>query len=156
MKRLIASLFLISSFAHAADPLSIDVYRDPNCGCCEAWIVHLEENGFAVTDHLETDMVGVKIGLGVTPELASCHTAVIGDQFIEGHVPAADILAARNRPDVLGLAVPGMPIGSPGMEMGSRRDPFDVIAVDAKGEAAVFNSYPGNLEQELQVTGHQH
>jgi hypothetical protein len=153
VKHLLLSMLFITTAAHAADPLAIDVYRDPNCGCCKAWIEHLEDNGFAVNDVVESDMVSVKIRLGVPPEMASCHTAVIEDRFVEGHVPAADILAARVRPDLIGLAVPGMPIGSPGMEMGARQDPFDVIALDSSGTPEVFNSYPGNLTDSLRVTG---
>lgn len=142
MTRLLASLMLITGLAHAGDPLTIDVHRDPNCGCCTAWIKHLEENGFAVNDHLENDMRSFKQDAGVPAELASCHTAVIGGRYVEGHVPAADIFAMRERPDLAGLAVPGMPIGSPGMEMGDRQDAYKVIAVDEKGTQEVFNSYP--------------
>lgn len=152
MKRLLASLLFAASAVHAADPLTIDVYRDPNCGCCKAWIEHLEDNGFVVTDIVESDMVSVKMGLGVPPEMASCHTGVMEGRFIEGHVPAADILAARDRPDLIGLAVPRMPVGSPGMEMGARKDPFDVIALDTEGNPEVFNSYPGNLDESLRVS----
>jgi len=132
----------LASLAHAADPIAIDVYRDPNCGCCSAWIKHLEHNGFAVTDHLESNMGQVKQQLGVPGELASCHTGVIDGRFVEGHVPAADILRMQEKPGLLGLAVPGMPLGSPGMEMGDRVDAYKVIAVEADGEHETFNSYP--------------
>lgn len=142
MIRLLASLMLVSGLAHASDPLTIDVHRDPNCGCCSAWIEHLEENGFTVNDHLEKDMRSFKQETGVPAELASCHTAVIDGRFIEGHVPATDILAMRDKPDIIGLAVPGMPVGSPGMEMGDRQDAYKVIAVDEDGTQDVFNSYP--------------
>jgi hypothetical protein len=153
VKKLVASLFFVATLTQAADPLHVDVYRDPNCGCCKAWIEHLEDNGFTVNDHIETDMVSVKMGLGVPPQLASCHTGVIEGRFIEGHVPAADILAARKTPDLMGLAVPGMPVGSPGMEMGARQDAYDVIAVSKEGESSVFSSYPGNLVDALRVSG---
>ncbi|QJD58334.1 DUF411 domain-containing protein [Pseudomonas sp. gcc21] len=142
MTRLLASLVLISGLAHAGDPMTIDVHRDPNCGCCSAWIEHLEGNGFTVNDHLEDDMRSVKQEAGVPAELASCHTAIIDGRFIEGHVPAADILALSDKPDVVGLAVPGMPVGSPGMEMGDRQDAYKVIAVNDEGEQKVFNTYP--------------
>lgn len=146
MKPLIASVALaaslIASALQAADAVAIDVYRDPNCGCCEAWIEHLESNGFSVTDHIEKNMTEVKRQLGVPQELASCHTGVVDGRFIEGHVPAADILNMRQRPDIIGLAVPGMPIGSPGMEIGDRVDSYDVISLDQQNKPSVFNSYP--------------
>lgn len=141
---LATSLFVtaLSSTLQAADPVAIDVYRDPNCGCCKAWIEHLESNGFSVTDHVEQNMSEVKNELGVPQELASCHTAVLDGRFIEGHVPAADILSMRKQPDIIGLAVPGMPVGSPGMEMGDRVDSYDVISVDREHQSSVFSSYP--------------
>lgn len=139
---LLAGGMLGANWLHAAEPVSIDVYRDPNCGCCSAWIEHLEENGFTVTDHLESNMSQVKERLGVPGELASCHTGVIDGRFVEGHVPARDILRMQQKPDLLGLAVPGMPVGSPGMEVGNRVDGYEVVAVEADGEHATFSSYP--------------
>ena len=139
MKTLLAGgLLLIGGLAQAA---SIDVYRAPNCGCCHAWIEHLEENGFEVTDHVTQSVLPLKQQLGITPDLRSCHTAVYKDLFIEGHVPASDILALDSADGVRGLAVPGMPVGSPGMEMGDRRDNYDVIAVGSDGQRRVFNSH---------------
>ncbi len=139
---LLAGLFC--GLAHAAEPIAIDVYRDPNCGCCKAWIGHLQENGFAVNDHVESDMSALKQRLGVPPRLASCHTGVVDGKFVEGHVPAADILRLRQQPDLLGAAVPGMPTGSPGMEMGDRRQAYQVIGLDAQGEERVLADYPAN------------
>ena len=95
-----------------------------------------------MNDHLENDMIQLKQKVGVPPELGSCHTAVLDGRFIEGHVPAADILRMRPMPDLLGLAVPGMPVGSPGMEMGDRVDAYDVIAVESDGDPKVFSNYP--------------
>ncbi len=141
MKKIFASLLLVSGFSQAGDVNTIDVYRDPNCGCCTEWIEHLTDNGFTVNDHLETDMGSVKRELGVPQELASCHTGVIDGKFVEGHVPAADIFEMQKRPDLLGVAVPGMPVGSPGMEMGDRKDPYKVIALDKQGNKEEFNAY---------------
>ncbi|UJJ31454.1 DUF411 domain-containing protein [Halopseudomonas maritima] len=140
MKRnlLASALLLCSGLVQAA---SIDVYRDPNCGCCHAWIEHLEENGFEVTDHVTPHVVALKQQLGITPDLRSCHTAVYKGMFIEGHVPASDMLAIEADSGLRGLAVPGMPIGSPGMEMGDRQDPYEVIAIDADGQRQVFNRH---------------
>ncbi|HTO19348.1 MAG TPA: DUF411 domain-containing protein [Pseudomonas sp.] len=125
------------------DERVIDVHRDANCGCCKDWIAHLEDNGFTVRDHVEPDMVAVKMKHGVPPRLASCHTAVIDGRFVEGHVPAAQVLELRQRPDLRGLAVPGMPVGSPGMEMGDRQDAYQVIGLTRNGQEEVIARYPG-------------
>lgn len=138
---LLATL-LMASTAQAADALTIDVHRDPNCGCCTAWIEHLEANGFTVVDHLEPDMAAVKQRLGVAPRLASCHTAVIDGKFVEGHVPAAQVLELTRRDDLLGLAVPGMPTGSPGMEMGPSRQAYQVLGLTRTGAEEVIADYP--------------
>lgn len=139
---LLAGSMLSANWLHAADLVAIDVYRDPNCGCCSAWIEHLEENGFAVNDHLENDMARIKKQHGVPGELASCHTGVIDGRFVEGHVPAADILRMQRQPDLLGLAVPGMPVGSPGMEIGDRTDQYNVVAIETDGTQKTFSNYP--------------
>ncbi|QLF94029.1 DUF411 domain-containing protein [Pseudomonas sp. ABC1] len=144
MRRLILIPLLFAGLAQAADTLSIDVYRDPNCGCCKAWISHLQDNGFDVHDHVESDMASIKNKYGVPHRLGSCHTGVIDGKFVEGHVPAADILKLRQQPDLIGAAVPGMPLGSPGMEMGDRRDAYQVIGLDQQGREQVLNSYPAN------------
>ncbi|KPA99450.1 DUF411 domain-containing protein [Pseudomonas asplenii] len=136
------STLLIASLAKAAEPLSIDVHRDANCGCCKQWIAHLQANGFQVNDHVEADMSAVKQRLGVAPRLASCHTAVINGKFVEGHVPAEQIKALSQRADLRGIAVPGMPIGSPGMEMGDRQDAFQVIGLTKYGTDQVIADYP--------------
>ncbi|SFP18851.1 DUF411 domain-containing protein [Pseudomonas borbori] len=144
MRPLILIAGLCAGLAQAAEPISIDVHRDANCGCCKAWISHLQDNGFRVNDHVESDMSAVKQRLGVPPRLASCHTGVIDGKFVEGHVPAADILKLRQQPDLLGAAVPGMPAGSPGMEMGDRQQPYQVIGLDQQGKERVLGDYPGN------------
>lgn len=144
MRRLLLATTLFASLAHAAEPIAIDVHRDANCGCCKAWIEHLEENGFVVTDHVEPNMSAVKARLGVPHRLGSCHTGVIDGKFVEGHVPAADILKLRERPELIGAAVPGMPMGSPGMEMGNRKDAYEVIGLGRDGKESVLNSYPAN------------
>ena len=137
---LLCALFT-STLAQAADLIPIDVHRDANCGCCKKWISHLESNGFKVNDHVEADMSAVKQRLGVAPRLASCHTAVIDGKFVEGHVPADQVLALRKRDDLLGIAAPGMPMGSPGMEMGDHKDPYQVIGVTQDGKDTVVANY---------------
>ena len=141
MRLLPLAALLFASATQAAGPLTMDVHRDANCGCCKAWISHLQDNGIQVNDHVESDMSAVKQRLGVPPRLASCHTGVIDGKFVEGHVPARDILALRGRPDLLGAAVPGMPHGSPGMETG-RVDAYQVIGLGKSGKESVLADYP--------------
>jgi hypothetical protein len=117
---------------------AITVYRDPNCGCCTKWIEHLIKHGFLVTDRKSDEMSEVKRGLGVPEKLESCHTGVVNGYVIEGHVPAADIhRLLKEKTKVAGLAVPGMPMGSPGME-GPRTDRYDVVSFDKTGNTRVF------------------
>lgn len=120
----------------------ITVYRDPACGCCTKWITHLEKHGFHVTDIETGDMAGIKDKYNVPQGMASCHTGVIEGYVIEGHVPADDIKRLLlTRPDIRGLSVPMMPVGTPGMEMGDRKDPFRVIGFSENGEQGVFREY---------------
>jgi len=138
------SALLMTSVAQAAGPLSIDVHRDANCGCCKAWISHLKANGFQVNDHVESNMSAVKQRLGVAPRLAACHTAVINGQFVEGHVPAEQILQLSQHPELAGIAVPGMPAGSPGMEMGGKQQAFQVIGQHKNGPDQLIAEYPAH------------
>lgn len=116
----------------------ITVYKDPDCGCCKSWIEHLKKHGYKVTSHDTRDMASVKGNFGVKKDLQSCHTAIINGYVIEGHVPAADIdRLLKERPKVAGLAVPGMPMGSPGME-GGAVERYSVIAFNKTGSTKVF------------------
>src|SRR5690349_24413252 len=126
--------------AGAPTPTAITVYKDPSCGCCTKWVSHLQANGFAPDVHDRSDMDALKDSLGVPTALRSCHTAVVGKYVIEGHVPAADVkqLLATKPAKTVGLAAPGMPAGSPGMEMGGRVDRYDVIAFAPGGSTRVF------------------
>jgi hypothetical protein len=117
------------------------VHKSPDCGCCGAWADAMAAEGFGVRiQHADWGALdALKARLGVAPEHAGCHTAVVEGYVVEGHVPAADIRRMLDaRPDAVGLAVPGMPVGSPGMEMGGRVDPYDVLLVTESGEAEVF------------------
>lgn len=128
--------------ALAADPV-LTVEKSPTCGCCTAWASHMRAAGFTVqTRDVDQDALWrAKAMAGVTPETASCHTAMIDGYVIEGHVPAEDVRRLlAERPRALGLAVPGMPIGSPGMEMGGRKDAYDVVLLKAGGATEVFSS----------------
>ena len=129
--------------ARAASP-QLYVAKSPTCGCCGAWVEHMQAAGFdtQVQNVSNEWLYRTKAQLGITEELASCHTARIGNYVIEGHVPAADVARLlAERPDAIGLAVPGMPIGSPGMEMGDTVDRYDVVLIRRDGTTEVFARY---------------
>lgn len=136
----------LPSRARAASPapVAIEVWKDPNCGCCKDWVDHMQANGFQATVH-DTGNTAVREKLGLPQKLGSCHTALVGGYLIEGHVPAADVQRLlREKPRALGLAVPGMPVGSPGMDGAfyrGRRDAYDVLLVARDGSTRVFASY---------------
>jgi hypothetical protein len=116
------------------------VYKTPTCGCCKKWVEHLEKSGYKVTAHDVADVGPYKKRYGVPDSLGSCHTAIVTSGYIvEGHVPAdvIDKLVAQAPKDIIGLAVPGMPAGSPGMEVGTK-EKYDVIAFDKAGKTKVF------------------
>lgn len=119
------------------------VYRDPSCGCCESWANIAGDAGYEVRLLDSSDMASLKRRLGVPEELASCHTATFENLVFEGHVPLEDVARLIENPESFkGIAVPGMPAGSPGMEMpDGTRQPFQVIAFDARGNTTVYNSY---------------
>ena len=158
MKYLIHSIFIVMLFTASlvqaepsvwdkstetyAGPKNITVYRDPDCGCCKAWIEHLNKHGFNVIDKMTRDMSSIKKQYGVQSNMASCHTAIINGYVIEGHVPADDIKRLLNtKPDIIGLSVPQMPVGTPGMEMGNKKDPFVVMELKKTGQPDSFNEY---------------
>ncbi|MFN0164214.1 MAG: DUF411 domain-containing protein [Burkholderiales bacterium] len=126
--------------AHAAG--TAEVWKSPTCGCCTKWVKHLEAHGFRVRVH-DVGNNAARARLRIPKELGSCHTALIAGYAIEGHVPAADILRLiKERPAAIGLAVPGMPLGSPGMEMeDGRRDRYNVLLVNRNGSTRVFSTH---------------
>ena len=120
----------------------VTVYKSPTCGCCKKWVEHLEQNGFEVKAYDVRDVVSYKLRMGVPAALGSCHTALVDGYVIEGHVSADDIKKLlTQRPAISGLAVPGMPVGSPGMEQGNRRDRYDVLSFTEDGATAVFATH---------------
>jgi hypothetical protein len=136
-----AAALVAHRFAAAASlaaPIAITVYKTPTCGCCKAWVKHLEANGFKVTAHDLESLEETKRTMNVPDKLQSCHTGLVGRYVIEGHVPA-DLIKKLlvEKPAILGLAVPGMPSGSPGME-GGRKDSYDVIAFERNGKTRVY------------------
>lgn len=123
----------------------IHVVKDPGCPCCNAWIGHLRDGGFAVSfeERSVEALAAFKRERGIPDALVSCHTAVTGDYSIEGHVPAADIRRLlAEAPDAVGLSVPGMPYGSPGMGPETEREAYDVILIGRDGAASTFTTYP--------------
>lgn len=125
----------------SASSVALEVYKSPTCGCCEDWITHANSNGFTSTIHHPENLDQIKQQFGIAPKYQSCHTGVSSDGFIfEGHVPARlmkKFLAEKPR-DAIGLAVPGMPIGSPGMEMDDRITPYDVLLLHKDGTSSVY------------------
>lgn len=145
-KKLLRSIFLVSlswlvfsQCIMAAENLPIiDVYKDPNCGCCKLWIEHMEKNGFTVRSHTVADAQSYAAGLGVPNKFGSCHVAKVGKFLVVGHVPADDVKQLLHRsPHALGLSVPGMPGGSPGMES-LHKQPFDTLLIQGNGDSEVF------------------
>jgi hypothetical protein len=123
-----------------ADASSVTVYKSPTCGCCTGWVTHMRQHGFRVKTEDLTDLQPIKTRHGVPDELQSCHTALVGGYIVEGHVPA-DLVERllRERPRIVGLAVPGMPVGSPGMEVpGVPADRYRVLTFDRSGKTGVF------------------
>lgn len=139
----LATLTLISGHAFATDVLN---HKSPYCGCCTEWTKHMQDAGFTVEEKLHENMNPIKQKLGITPELASCHTAEINGYVFEGHIPAEDIQAFLENPprNAKGLAVPGMPMGSPGMEYGNEKDEYSVYAFNEKGQVFEYRHYKGN------------
>ncbi|MBD1873001.1 DUF411 domain-containing protein [Nodosilinea sp. FACHB-131] len=133
----IALLGPLTAQAQAATELT--VYRSPTCNCCGHWVDHMQAAGFTVENVVTDDMDAIKDQYGVPEALASCHTALVEGYVIEGHVPASDVQRLLSeRPAVLGIAAPGMPMGSPGMETGDRVDPYTVVSFSANGDTATF------------------
>ena len=146
MKNRIFALFLTSlaGTALAQTAPQVEMFKSPYCGCCGKWIEHMKQNNFNVKDNIVDDMESIKAKYGVPKELASCHTAIVDGYVIEGHVPAADVMKLlKTKPKVTGLSVPGMVTGSPGMEMGGRVDPYDVMSFDKEKHFQIFNHYEG-------------
>lgn len=143
-------LLPLAGAVHAAAPAAalppVEVWKEPTCGCCKDWIAHMEQSGFSASVADEGNNAA-RARLGVAQKFASCHTALVQGYVIEGHVPVADIQRLlKEKPKALGLAVPGMPIGSPGMDgpaYGGRRDAYQVLLIQKDGSAQVFTSYAG-------------
>jgi len=134
-----------ATLAQQEPRILVEIWKDPGCGCCEDWAKHLQASGFAVKVH-DGGHDAMRAKMGIPESLASCHTGVVGGYAIEGHVPAREIRRLlKEKPQAVGLAVPGMPVGTPGMDGAvyqGRRDPFDVVLVGKGGPTRVYASYP--------------
>jgi hypothetical protein len=145
---LVSAGTLVARRAAAAVPVRslavrppVTVYKDPSCGCCNKWVEHMQKSGFTVTAHDDSDMDARKDHYGVPSGVRSCHTALVGSYVIEGHVPASDVdRMLKEQPKVAGLAVPGMVMGSPGME-GAMSKPYTVLAFHKSGSTTTFASH---------------
>ena len=145
MKNFVASLLVLglvqATWAAPTTPV-IDVYKSPTCGCCNKWIDHLKANGFTVRAHDTENVQAHKVRLGVPPGYGSCHTAEVNGYVIEGHVPAKEMKRLlKEKPRARGLVVPAMPAGSPGMEIGDRKDAYDVFLVNRDGSSRTYAQY---------------
>lgn len=139
---LAVSVFAVSSFAQN----TIDMYKSPTCGCCTKWAEVMQNSGFKVNQHLDSNAIQLKARHNVPLELSSCHTAVVDGYIVEGHVPADEVkrLLELKPVDVVGISVPGMPLESPGMEQNSEPELYDVILFKKDGSREIFATYIGN------------
>lgn len=132
----------------AAPHPKVSVWKTPNCGCCKDWVKHLQANGFDVVTYDVKETASKREALGLPAKYGSCHTATVNGYVLEGHVPAREVQRLlREKPVAIGLAVPGMPVGSPGMELDGATDAYDVMLVLKDGSASVYQSYPAKPAQ---------
>lgn len=141
------ALLMAPHLPAAAKTVYAEVWKDPNCGCCKDWVAHLQKNGFKVKVN-DLGNEAIRTRLGVEAKYGGCHTALIGGYAIEGHVPAREILRLlKERPDAVGLSVPGMPVGSPGMDgpvYGNRTDTYAVLLLKKGSAPTIYQSYQGS------------
>lgn len=140
----------------ATQPDTVTVWKTPTCGCCKDWVIHLRREGFTVVTHDVPDTAPIRQKLGLPTRFGSCHTAQVGGYVIEGHVPASEVKRLlREKPVAVGLAVPGMPVGSPGMEMRGEmlgvRDAYDVLLVTKDGSSRVYQSYAAKTATKASI-----
>ncbi len=156
------SLLAITALGHpkigmaAIQPETVTVWKTPTCGCCKDWVIHLRREGFNVVTNDVPDTAPMRQKLGLPSKYGSCHTALVGGYVLEGHVPAQEVKRLlREKPAAIGLAVPGMPVGSPGMEMPGEmqgvRDAFDVVLVARDGSSRVYESYPAKAATKSSI-----
>ena len=138
VRSLLSLILIAGGTAWAQSATQIEVFKSPYCGCCEKWVEHMEKSGFKVSAHNVNDVPAARKNLGMPDRFGSCHTAKIGGYVVEGHVPAADIQRLlKEKPKAIGLAAPGMPQGSPGMETATPV-PYETLLIQADGSARLF------------------
>ena len=139
----LVALAALPAWAATAPAPKVVVYKTPTCGCCGAWVTHMRSAGFAV-DAIDVKDAGVeRKRLGMPEQFGSCHTASVGGYVIEGHVPANEVKRLlASKPKALGLAVPGMPLSSPGMDVPGRKDPYQVLLINPSGQSSIYANYP--------------
>jgi len=143
MKKTLLLTLMALSFSYAEMAKDMTVYKSPYCGCCGNWIAQMKEKGFNIKTVVKENFDDVKAKHGLTPQTASCHTALIDGYFIEGHVDYSAIkkLLTEKPKDIRGLTVPGMVVGSPGMEMGNKKDPYNIIAIKKDGGTMIYEKH---------------
>lgn len=143
MKKIILLMIMAISFSYAQMAKDMTVYKSPYCGCCGNWISQMKDKGFNIKVVERENFDDIKAKVGLTPQTASCHTALIDGYFIEGHVDYSAIkkLLTQKPKDVKGLTVPGMVVGSPGMEMGDKKDPYNIIAIKKDGSSQIYEKH---------------
>ena len=143
----VIGLFFVTTYGWAKNTgkensTDIVVYRSPSCSCCGKWVDHLKQNHFNVQDIVTEDVQAIKDKYGVPKQMASCHTAIVNGYVVEGHVPSGDILTLlKNKPKVIGIAAPGMPVGTPGMEIDEAKHPYEIVSFDRDQRSAVFSKH---------------
>ncbi|MDD2883239.1 MAG: DUF411 domain-containing protein [Rhodoferax sp.] len=144
---MLASASLLSASVQAKTEPTVEVWKTVSCGCCHDWVAHMQANGFHVITHdvSEAEKAAKRASVGIPAQLGSCHTALVKGYALEGHVPASDVRRLlKERPKAAGLTVPGMPIGSPGMDgpaYGGRKDPYATLLVQRDGSSSIFQNH---------------
>ena len=143
MKKTLLLTIMAVSFSYAEMAKEMTVYKTPYCGCCSEWITQMKGKGFNIKTIIQDNFDAMKASKGLTPQTASCHTALIDGYFIEGHVDYSAIkkLLTEKPKDIKGLTVPGMVVGSPGMEMGNKKDPYNIIAIKKDGSKVIYEKH---------------
>lgn len=146
MKKILFLALMLTGFAFAESKAKIDLHESPFCGCCQMWVKYMENKGYTFNIHKSSDFYKIKDKLGIKEQYQSCHTGVVDGYAVEGHVPedAVAWLLKEKPKDVIGIAVPNMPMGSPGMEQGGEEEVYDVIILLKNGKHRVYGTYKGH------------
>ena len=142
LKKSLLATTLFATSVFAMEGKNMTVYKSPYCGCCTSWVEIMEKKGFNVTTKKVDNVNEIKAKVGITRDTASCHTAIVDGYVVEGHVNYSAIKKMlKNKPDIKGITVPGMPIGSPGMEQGDMKQPYDILYINKDGSTGVYEKH---------------